>query len=330
MKYAEKTLKDVGEREFLSLISNLVDTSILDFNDDASAVVLPSEKLLVINSDMLVQQTDVLPGMSFKEIGMKVITMSVSDLIAKGAKPLGCLLSVGFPSNLLILDAKTIIEGAKEQCIAYECKLLGGDTNESSEIIIDAISFGICDKSEIISRKGVQEGDLIYTTGLFGLTSIGFKILLEELKVEDSLREKALTSVYKPVARTDLLKLFKKTNIKICMDSSDGLSYTLSDLSSINDIGISISAVPIHPLVLECAEDNNLNPLELVFNGGEEFELVFAVAPTDKVSLEKMTKKLGLTVYQIGEFSTKNERIKISDNKFSEFPLSIRGFQHFV
>ena len=68
MKDAEKTLKEIGEREFLSLISNLVDTSILDFNDDASAMILPSEKLLVVNSDMLVQQTDVLPGMSFKKM----------------------------------------------------------------------------------------------------------------------------------------------------------------------------------------------------------------------------------------------------------------------
>ncbi len=330
MKDAEKTLGEVGERKFLSLISNLVDTSILDFNDDASAIVLPSEKLLVINSDMLVQQTDVLPGMSFKKIGMKAITMSVSDLIAKGAKPLGCLLSVGFPSNLSISDAKAIIEGAKEQCIVYGCKLLGGDTNESSEIIVDATSFGICEKSEIISRKGVQEGDLIYTTGLFGLTSIGFKILLEELEAEDSLREKALDSVYNPIARKEYLNLFDKMNIKICMDSSDGLSYTLSDLSSINDIGINVSSVPIHPLVLEFVEDSDLNPLELVFNGGEEFELVFAVAPTDKDSLEKTATNLGLTIYQIGEFSTSNKGIKISDNRFSKYQLSVKGFQHFA
>ena len=330
MKNTEKTLKEVGEREFLSLISNLIDTSILDFNDDASAFILPSEKLLVVNSDMLIQKTDVLPGMSFKKIGMKAITMSVSDLIAKGAKPLGCLLSVGFPSDLSISNAKAVIEGAKEQCITYGCKLLGGDTNESSEIIVDATSFGICEKNEIISRKGVQEGDLIYTTGLFGLTSIGFKILLEELEVKGSLREKALDSVYKPMARKEYLNLFKKTNIKICMDSSDGLSYTLADLSSINNIGTNISLVPIHPLVLEFVKKSDLNPLELVFNGGEEFELVFAVAPIDKNSLEKEAKKLGLFVYQIGEFSTKNGGIKISDNRFSKYQLSIRGFQHFT
>jgi len=329
MKRTEKTLKEVGERTFLSQISNLVDEMVLDFNDDASAIVLPSNKLLVINSDMLIQQTDVLPGMSFKKIGMKAVTMSVSDVVAKGAKPLGCLLSVGFPSNLRISDAKAIIEGAKEQCVAYKCKLLGGDTNESSEIIIDATSFGICEKSELISRKGVQDGDLIYTTGLFGLTSIGFKILLERLIVEGSLKELALDSVYEPKARIKYLNLFEKIDIKICMDSSDGLSYTLSDLSSINELGIQISSVPIHPLVLEFAEGHDMNPLELAFNGGEEFELVFAVAPADKDLLEKTTKKLGFVLYQIGEFSARNKGIEIIDERFSNFKLSIKGFQHF-
>lgn len=330
MKDAGKTLKEVGERTFLSMISNLIDTSILDFNDDASAIVLPSNKILVINSDMLIQQTDIPPGMSFKKIGMKAITMSVSDIIAKGAKPSGCLLSVGFPSNLSISDAKAIIEGAKEQCVVYKCKLLGGDTNESSEVIIDATSFGICEKSEIISRKGVQDGDLIYTTGLFGLTSMGFKILLEGLVIEGSLRELALDSVYEPKARIKYLSLFERINIKICMDSSDGLSYTLSDLSSINNLGIQISSVPIHPLVLEFAEEHDMNPLELVFNGGEEFELIFAVAPDNKDLLEKEAKKLGLLIYQIGEFSTKNKGIKVSESRFSKYQLSVRGFQHFT
>jgi thiamine-monophosphate kinase len=159
---------------------------------------------------------------------------------------------------------------------------------------------------------------------------MGFKILLEELEIKGSLREKALDSVYKPIARKEYLNLFKKINIKICMDSSDGLSYTLSDLSSINNIGTNVSSVPIHPLVLEFVEQSDLNPLELVFNGGEEFELIFAVAPTDKNLLEKEANKLGLFIYQIGEFSTKNKGIKISDSRFSKYQLSIRGFQHFA
>ena len=326
---SDAMIKDIGERKFLQLISKYVDRSILDFSDDASAIQLPSGDILVINVDMLVSKTDVLPGMSSEQIGKKAVTMSISDIIAKGVKPIGSLASVSFPGEIETEIAKKIIEGIKTQCNRYDCKFLGGDLNESDDIIIDIVSFGVCSENELIARKGAESGDLLYSTGFFGLTSLGFEILLKEEKIDDPLRSLALESVYEPTAKVDFLKLTQAFPIKVCMDSSDGLMVTLRDLSEVNNLGIKVINIPIHPNVFSYAKISSSNPLDLTFAGGEEFELVFAVSPEMKEQLEEKAPELGITLVHIGEFDTNITGVKITDSSFVGYDFTKEGFEHF-
>jgi thiamine-monophosphate kinase len=322
-------MEDVGERAFLKRIRDLIDDSLLQFNDDASAVLLPSGEVMVLNVDMLVFKTDVLPGMSFVQIGKKAVTMSVSDIIAKGAKPYGCLASLGLKSDTKTMNAQNILCGVKKQCVNYDAKFLGGDLNESSDIILDVVTYGICKTNQLIPRKGVKSGDLIYCTGLFGLTSLGYRTLMNDLKLPSTLKKKVLSSVYEPKARVDFLPLFDILDIKICMDSSDGLLITLTDLSLINNLGIEVNSVPIDKEVLSFAEDNDLNPLELAFRGGEEFELIFAIDSSKQQELQQKAEHLGLTIHYIGKFNEDETGLKIKDSSFSGFDFPKEGFEHF-
>ncbi len=322
-------LKDIGEKQFLSKISQYVDAPLIDFNDDASAIELSSGELLVINVDMLVQGTDVLPGMSSLQIGKKAVTMSASDIIAKGVKPLGCLASVGFPPDIAIAEAEIIIQGIKEQCSSYGCLFLGGDLNESKEIVVDIVTFGTCSKTNFISRKGAVSGDVLYSTGLFGFTALGFEMLLNGKFVEDSLRKQILESVYEPIAKIDFLDILQELAINICMDSSDGLLVTLTDLSNLNNLGINITSVPIQPEVKKFAEKNGINPLDLVFKGGEEFDLVFAVSPDLIEIVEKRAKDMGLEIYKLGFFDENLKGLTLTDSAFDRYEVPTSGFEHF-
>ena len=136
-KEKNEKMKDIGERVFLRRISNLVDESLLQFNDDASAISLPSGDIMVINVDMLVFKTDVLPGMSFEQIGRKAVTMSISDIVAKGAKPHGCLASLGLTPDTETISGQNILKGVKNQCSFYNTKFLGGDLNECTDVVLD-------------------------------------------------------------------------------------------------------------------------------------------------------------------------------------------------
>jgi len=331
MKKGKKpSLKDIGEKQFLSKISQYVDTPLIDFNDDASAIELHSGELLVINVDMLVQGTDVLPGMSSLQIGKKAVTMSVSDIIAKGVTPIGCLASVGFPPEITIDEAEIIIQGIKEQCSAYGCLFLGGDLNESKEIIVDIVAFGTCSKTNLISRKGAVSGDILYSTGLFGFTALGFEMLLNGKVVEDSFRKQILESVYEPIAKIEFLDILQELPIKICMDSSDGLLVTLTDLSILNNLGINITNIPIQFKVKEFAEKNGINPLDLVFRGGEEFDLIFAISPDLKETVERKVEDMGLEIYKLGFFDENLKGLTITDAAFNHHNLPESGFEHFI
>ncbi|MHA1201210.1 MAG: thiamine-phosphate kinase [Candidatus Heimdallarchaeaceae archaeon] len=323
MKEGKKpSLKDIGEKQFLSKISQYVDTPLIDFDDDASAIELQSGELLVINVDMLIQGTDVLPGMSSLQIGKKAVTMSVSDIIAKGVTPIGCLASVGFPPEIDIEEAETIIQGIKEQCSSYGCLFLGGDLNESKETVVDIVAFGTCSKTNLISRKGAVSGDILYSTGLFGFTALGFEMLLNGKIVEDSLVKQILESVYEPKAKIEFLDILQELPIKVCMDSSDGLLVTLTDLSFLNNLGINITYIPIQIVAKGF--------VDLVFRGGEEFDLIFAVSPDYIETIEKKVTNMGLTIYKIGFFDENLKGLTITDDAFVNYKLPESGFEHFT
>ncbi|MHA1953410.1 MAG: thiamine-phosphate kinase [Candidatus Heimdallarchaeaceae archaeon] len=328
-KVSNEKMEDVGERAFLKRIRNLVDESLLPFNEDASAVLLPSGEVMVINVDMLVFKTDVLPGMSFEQVGKKAVTMSVSDIIAKGAKPHGCLASLGLKSDTKTENAQSILKGVREQCSYYGAKFLGGDLNESSDIVLDVVSFGVCEKEDLLLRKGAKDGDLLFSTGLFGLTSLGYKLLLENQEIPADLEIKVLTSVFEPKAKMEYLDLLKTIPVSSCMDSSDGLLITLKELSDINNMGIDVTNVPIDSQVESFIDKIKQNPLDLTFSGGEEFELIFSVSREFKEKLIKQARKNKLFLKMIGSFNKNHKNIIVTDKKFSMYNIPDEGFEHF-
>ncbi|MHA2357501.1 MAG: thiamine-phosphate kinase, partial [Candidatus Heimdallarchaeaceae archaeon] len=206
---------------------------------------------------------------------------------------------------------------------------LGGDLNETEDIIVDLFSFGICKKDKVLPRKGAQDGDVLYSTGLFGLTSLAFQIIMKNLSVSSDLQEQSLNSVYEPKARKDALEIFEEIQIKVCMDSSDGLLVTLNELSRINEMGIEINNVPIHLEVLKFAEERKLNPLDLAFKGGEEFELIFAVESEIESIIEEKSEELGLEIIKIGSFRKNINGIKVNDPRLIEYELPKKGYEHF-
>ena len=99
--------KELGERKIIELILDCLDqmpNTPIPFGDDASAVDIGHDKLAVINMDMLVGKTDIPTTMSLWQAARKAVIMNISDLAAKGAKPLALLASIGVPPNLTKTD----------------------------------------------------------------------------------------------------------------------------------------------------------------------------------------------------------------------------------
>ena len=98
----DSKISTCGEINLIKIIEELVfkKTGKDLLSDDSFFFNLEDENkgnLLVLNSDMLVSTTDVPPNMSFYQIGRKSVIMNLSDLLVKGVKPRGLIISLGLP-----------------------------------------------------------------------------------------------------------------------------------------------------------------------------------------------------------------------------------------
>jgi thiamine-monophosphate kinase len=302
---------------------------LLGYNDDAIAIPIDKERVLVAHTDALVSSTDILPGMPLKSIGIKAVAMNISDIASKGAKPLTLLFSWGIPKDYSIKAILEINDGLNETARKYGTYVTGGDINESSEFFISGVALGICKKDELMSRSGAEPGDILAITGKLGLTSIAFKILLENLDAPSRIKFKALNSVYFPKAKLkEALALAKTKSVKACMDISDGLAKSLHWISKASKVGFKVLEIPIPKEINKFALKKGLDPLKLaLYEGGEEYELLVCIKPNKWKKVLKAVSRVGGKLYKIGE-AIEEEKLIIQREGREEEIKNI-GWEHF-
>jgi thiamine-monophosphate kinase len=315
------------ERKIIDIIIKLQDkmkNNPLPFGDDVAAIRIGKGQLAVMKCDMLVSKTDVPKGMNPWQISRKAVVSVVSDLAAKGVQPMGILISLGLPRDINENYVRQIGRGLNSAAREYGTHVIGGDTNESTDLTIDVSGFGICQEKKLVRRDKANMGDTVLVTGTFGLPKLGLMAIKKNMKIPRKLREKAIKSVFKPKARlSEGLTLARNDLINSSIDSSDGLAWSLHELSKSSNIGFQITRIPIHREVKEFAIKNNLDPVEFAFYGGEEYELVV----TQKPSLYQKTKKKIHTLIPIGHVTEKSQKIMLKlKNKCCY--IDPRGFEH--
>ncbi|MGD2066211.1 MAG: thiamine-phosphate kinase [Candidatus Bathyarchaeota archaeon] len=322
--------KELGERKIIELIQECLDQMPdmpLPFGDDASAVDIGTDKLAVINMDMLVRKTDVPKTMSFWQAARKAVIMNISDLAAKGAKPQAILASIGVPPNLTKTDIQQIGKGLNAGAREYNTYILGGDTNEAPDIVISCTALGVCNKQHLIKRSGAEAGDYLATTGSFGKTAAGLKILMNGLSAPERC-ETLVESVLMPKARVkEGIALAQSKAATASIDSSDGLAWSLHELSQASNVGFLIDELPIAPEAEKFAKSHGFDPVELALYGGEEYELLVTIKPglwkTAKEAAEKVSGKL----MKIGVVTKEKQLILKSRDKAVH--IDARGWEHF-
>jgi thiamine-monophosphate kinase len=326
------SVSDIGERSLIQKIMKHLSPMPgmpIPFWDDASALSIGDGRAIVVNTDMLVWETDIPHGMTPYQAARKAVVMNVSDLGAKGVQPIIFMPNIGIPSdydvNNVVNMAKGFEAGAKE----YGAYVVGGDTNEACDIIISGLALGVVDESLIMKRAGgVQPGDKLAVTGYFGLTSLGFAYLLNGIDLHNEAKEAAMESIYMPSARIkEGIALANTRVVTSCMDSSDGLSVSLHDLKRSTGLGFIIEDPPIHPLVFRITEKENLDPISLALNGGEEYELVFTYPPEEESKINASLQGVGCKLINIGVVSD-NQEIYYRENE-NLIPLKPGGWDHF-
>lgn len=300
---------DIGEKE---LVRYIISRS-KDITPDDTAITPFDDSNLISTTDMLIQSRHFPKNMSYFDMGFKAVTVNVSDLAAMGAEPLGFLLSIALPKDLILDQFKEIINGVLSACDFYSIPLIGGDTNEASEIIISGTALGRCD--DPIMKDTANNGDLIVITGDIGFAALGFNL--------DDFNNIYTKRALKPIARLKEGIDIKNACATSLTDITDGLASELYEMKHEN-IGFMIyeEMLDIPDEYKNLADRLGFYYLDLILYVGEDFELLFTIS-------KENLNKLNIDYRVIGEV-TMSDKVEITlENGLIE-EIDNKGYEHYV
>lgn len=324
-------ISSIGEFDLIEHLASLTGESraLVGIGDDAAVMDQGGPDLLLATVDMLVDnvhfQRDQ-EGASF--IGEWAVTVNLSDVAAMGGRPLYALVSLALPPTLPIAWLESLYEGLTSRARAHGTSVIGGNiARTDGALVIDVAVLGTVAREHVVLRSGARPGDVLAITGALG-TRAARRLLRERgLRVRDSDQD-WLDRHAIPAARLESGQaLARESAADAMIDVSDGLSSDLLHLCRASDVGAVLEAdrLPIAPAVRRAAEALHLDPAELALNGGEDYELLVAVAPEKWRAAREATISAGLTA--IGHCRPVDEGIKMLQGGATH-PLPSGGWRH--
>ncbi len=278
----------------------------LGLSDDAAFLAAPEGTDLVLKTDAIVGGVHFLPDDPPGEIARKALRVNLSDLAAKGAKPLGFLLSLAIPAKIGPDWLQAFSEGLKVDSKEFGIPLFGGDTDRTPGPVTVAIFvLGSVPRGTMTRRAGAKPGDRIYVTGTIGDGALGLRLHQDRaLEARWGLSQPDadhLRSRYRlPQPRLGIADVVR-THASAAMDVSDGLAGDFAKLCQVSGVSAEIEAgrVPLSPGARQAlSTDGTL--LETILTGGDDYEVLCTIAEDRVPSFERAAAKSGVAMTEIG------------------------------
>lgn len=325
-------LENLGEFNIINLLQTYIDSSNLIGKNEDAYLHSNTHPYILVNIDTMTRYSDFLPNQTWKQIGGKLVAITFSDLAAKGAAPDLFISSLVLEKTMKEGELKELVTAIQKTSHRYGAKYLGGDLGSSVETVLTGVGVGTIENGKILTRRSAKQKDLICVTGHFGLTSMCLDYLLspETRKydaIPDNLLDIGIISLYEPQPRLKEGVLLSEHDLATSsIDSSDGLAISLHWLADASNIGIILSDLPIHP-ELKSSLDSFDTILEMTMFGGEEYELVFTIPPSNLGKLEQIFTENNCQFFVIGE-CTDSQGVFVSHNE-TLIPIPMKGWDTF-
>jgi len=277
-----------------------------DLTDDAAAIAPPAGCDLVLKTDGVISGVHFFPDDPADAVARKALRINLSDLAAKGAAPLGFLLSIGLPAGMPPDWLKAFAHGLREDAEHYGCPLLGGDTDRTlGNITVYIAALGTVPHGTMVRRKGARPGDIVVATGTIGDAALGLALRQDASAaarwgLDAAMRDHLLGRYLLPQPRNAIAQVLRR-HASAAMDVSDGLAGDLAKLARVSGVGAAI-AVESVPLSAAARAAVAAEPavIETILTGGDDFEVIATVAPDKFEALRREAAAAGVAVTQIG------------------------------
>jgi thiamine-monophosphate kinase len=261
-------------------------------------------------------------------VGWKCLARAVSDIAAMGGQPRCFLLSLALPQTCAGHWLGEFLRGLRRAARKFCCLLAGGDTTRRKEILISVTVVGEAREGQAVLRSGAKPGDVIFVSGRLGEAELGLR-LLRTAKAAANERIAAVKKHLYPEPRLALGRWLAEGRLaNAMMDLSDGLSSDLRRLCAASGVGASIeeAKLPIVPMAANQRMER-FDRLQLALDGGDDYELLFAV-PREKVARVPRSFR-GLRLTKIGEI-TRGRAILRKDKNNRKHELVAGGWDPFL
>jgi len=342
----ETRLGDIGERELTRHIQGRIPRAEVPVGvgDDAAAVNLTSPAL--VTADVLVEGVhfvrDAAPP---RLLGRKALTVNLSDIAAMGGVSRHAIVSLCLPPELELSWLDSLYDGLLERAAEVGVSIVGGNVARSpGGIVVDVTLLG--EAEHPLLRSGAHPGDLVVVTGELGAAAEGVALLRQGARLHEDGQlsttgvwtessaealETCLRAQLDPRPPLALARSLAERGLAHAgMDLSDGLSSDLAEMCRRSQVGarIEVAALPISPAVAALERARGGDPLPVALHGGEDYELLLAVDPTQFGALQELAGVWGVAVCGIGEFFEGEPAVHLRDDE-GEHPLPVEGHDHF-
>ena len=302
----------------------------LALSDDAAFIRPRSGYDLVVTVDAVVEGVHFLADDPACDIAQKALRVNISDLAAKGAQPKAYLLTAAFPQHLDGTWLPSFALGLKRSQKRYGIDLIGGDTvSTPGPLSLSITAIGEVKAGQMIRRAGAKVGDDIWVSGTIGDAGLGLAVTQHRLVPRSEKQIRFLVQRYRiPEPRLEVgLGLQGLAHARV--DISDGLIADLGHLATVSGVALEIMAeeVPLSSAARDFVRAGQVS-LETLLTAGDDYELAFAAAPSDRLRVGALSARCKVPLVRIGRV-LKGAGVTVvgADGKVLQF--SRKGFTHF-
>jgi thiamine-monophosphate kinase len=305
--------------------------------DDAALVAQKPGRDIVATKDMSIAGVHFFADDPPGAVARKSLRVNLSDLAAKGAEPAGFLLGLALPEDWTAHWLAGFAQGLGADAAAYKCPLLGGDTVKSpGPLVVSITAFGTVPAGKMVLREGAAAGDRIYVTGTIGDAALGLKFRLDAAQDTEwahcvSQADAAYFAGRALLPRPRLcLRAALRAHAHAAIDISDGFAGDLAKMLRLTGMTAEVMTADV-PLSEAARKILYVAPslLETILTGGDDYEILCAVPPSQSAAFEADAAAAGVPVRPVATATPGTAPPVFKDAEGRSLVVARPSFQHF-
>ena len=284
------------ESEVIALLQKVfatTDSSIrVGIGDDEAVVATGPES--VLTSDMAVQDVHFkLEWSSAFDIGRKITAANIADVLSMGARCQYLTAAVTLTGSETLQWIENLAHGMKHEAALAGAHIVGGDIARGEQIVISMTAIGNTVKP--ILRNGATVGDDIFISSLTGWSAAGLALLSDEISINSSASDKALSEFSAPTLDYDI----DFSSATSMADVSDSILIQAGQIASASGVAMSFEPelctssqefVELSAL----ADEVKVDVFQWIFAGGEDHVLLATGRNLPGIKIGRVTAGSGV------------------------------------